>query len=71
MTARHDQVTIAAPAKGRSEIIHILATDLPEHKETWCGRDATEWNIIRGELTEGQFVNSAYSCKRCVRIMTK
>lgn len=62
---------IAMPAKGRSETIHVLATDLPERKETWCGRNATEWNIVRGEMTEGQFVNTAYACERCKRIMTK
>lgn len=47
----------------RSDVIHAL--DDADGVRTVCGRDASDW--LRGEQSVSKFIDSAYSCRRCVR----
>ena len=40
----------------------------PDTRRTLCGRDAGDWMDI-GDMPDDKFQDSAYSCKRCVKLM--
>jgi hypothetical protein len=49
-----------------TETVHA-ADEIASNERTVCGRDAYGWNA--SEQPFAKFIDSAYSCKRCVRIL--
>jgi hypothetical protein len=59
---------IVAPARG-GETHHAIYPDR-DGQFTYCGRDAFDWLEI-GIQTFPAFLDSAYSCKRCARMVSE
>lgn len=60
---------IVAVSRFKGAVIHALAYDMPEYKETFCGIETTHWTNTRQRMTEGELINSKTCCQRCKRII--
>lgn len=64
-------LTFAYPPSGNTS--HVLRNPEARRSDwrTWCGRDAMNYNASEGDPNTTRFVESVFSCQRCLDLMTR